>query len=267
MQEVLPRIIVAETNKDAPLNIRISLKYLAALFPLMIILGELHEQVHITVGRIICGGYGPRDFNAWQTAADCANPSWTFLATMVGPLFSYAVMWLGAFLLLKARSLDYKAIGFTLIFAPLPFARIFTAAMGGGDEKVVLRRFLDGDFSPGTIKIFAFIVVSLFCVPPLLIALRSIKNRFSLLYVIGFCVLPLIILGAYVLTFLNSMLSSSSLSEVSILGTPDLIIAHFLLMTTLLFFSRRWLFKLRREPVVGLKPENKSLFSASFAAK
>lgn len=253
MQAVLPRTTVSETYTDAPLNIKISLKYLAALFPLTIISGELHEQVHITTGRIICGGYGPRDFNAWQTAADCAQPSLAFLATMVGPLFSYLVMWLGAFLLLKAKSLNYKAIGFTLIFAPLPFARVFTVAMGGGDEKVVLRRFLEGDFSPATIKIFAFLLVSLFCVPPVLIALRSIKNRFSLLYVIGFCVLPLIILGAYVLTFLNSLLASGFLSEVSILGTPNLVIAHFLLMAVLLFFNRRWLFELNSENGQNLK--------------
>jgi hypothetical protein len=46
------------------MKIRITPKYLLALLALMIVTGELHEQVHITTGYLLCGGYGPRDFNA-----------------------------------------------------------------------------------------------------------------------------------------------------------------------------------------------------------
>lgn len=253
MQAILPKTFFNETKSGAALNLRISLKYLAAFFLLTLILGELHEQVHINMGWIVCGGYGPRDFNAWKTAADCAQPSLAFLSTTVGPLFSFAVMWLGAVLLLKAKTLDYKAIGFSLIFAPLPFARIFTAAMGGGDEKVVLNRFLKEDFSPETIKIFALVLVATVCLPPMLIALKSIKNRFALLYVIGFSVLPLIVLGAYVLTFLNSVLASGFLASAPFLGTPLLIVFHTVLAIVLLFFCRKWLLDLNSENRLKLR--------------
>jgi hypothetical protein len=140
MQKVLPEINVSETGGAAKLNLKLSWKFLFAFFALTICTGELHEQVHIQTGWLVCGGYGARDFNAWKTAADCAAPAWSFLATLVGPLWSFAVMWTGAFLLMKAKSLNYKTIGFALIFAPLPFARIFTALMGGGDEKNGARR-------------------------------------------------------------------------------------------------------------------------------
>ena len=97
-----------------------------AFFALTICAGELHEQVHITTGYFICGGYGARDFNVWRTVEPCAAPSLAFLATLAGQLWSYLLMWTGAGLLLKAKSVEYKTIGFSLVFAPLPFARIFT---------------------------------------------------------------------------------------------------------------------------------------------
>lgn len=247
MQAIKRKDFAGASESGAALDLRITLKYLAAFFLLTLILGELHEQVHINTGRIVCGEYGVRDFNAWRTAADCARPSLAVLATMIGPLFSYAVMWIGACLVVKAKTLDRKTIGFSLVFAPLPFARIFTAAIGGGDEKVVLKRFLEDDFSLGTIKIFAFVFVTMICLPPLLIALRNIKNRFALVYVAGFCVIPLIVLSAYILTFLNSVLASGFLAFAPFLGTPLLVIIHFSLAVVLFFFCRRWLLDLNAE--------------------
>ncbi len=208
MQAILPKFNISETGNAAKLHLKINWKFLFALFTLMLCTGELHEQVHIQTGRIVCGGYGERDFNAWKTAADCAAPAWRFLSTLVGPLFSFAVMWTGAFLLTKARSLSYKTIGFALIFAPLPFARIFTALMGGGDEKTVLVALFKDEFNLGTIKVAAAVIVSLICLPPLFIAFRHLKNRFAILYVIGFSVLPLVVLGLYIFKFLNPLLAN-----------------------------------------------------------
>ena len=247
MQAVLPGIKVAETSSVEGINLRINRKYLLALFALMICTGELHEQIHIQTGYLICGNYGPRDFNAWRTAEDCGAPAWAFLATLVGPLWSYLVMWTGAFLLVKAKSASYKTIGFSLIFAPLPFARIFTAMMGGGDERSVLRALLQNDLSPGATKVLAAIVVTAICLPPIFIAFKHIKNRFAVLYVIGFCVLPLIVLGIYVLTLLNGLLARGFLSSAPVLGTPLLIIFHFLIAAIFLFFSRKWLFEISRK--------------------
>jgi hypothetical protein len=235
-----------ENNSAENLNLRITWRYLLVLFALTIVTGELHEQVHIQTGRIVCGGYGERDFNVWRTAADCAAPSWAFLATLAGPLWSFAVMWTGALLLIKAKTTDWKSLGFSLVFAPLPFARIFTAVMGGGDEKVVLRRFLDDDFSLPTIKILAAILVTTICLPPMLIAWRNIANRFRALYVVGFAVAPLVVLSLYVLTFLNGLLKSGVLSAAHVLGTPTLVIIHFCLMAAALALGGKWLLTLNR---------------------
>jgi len=225
------------------LDLRITWHYLIALLALMICTGELHEQIHITTGYFICGGYGPRDFNAWQTADPCAAPSLSFLATLAGPLWSYLVMWTGVGLLLRAKSMAYKTIGFSLIFAPLPFARIFTAIMGGGDEKVVMRA-VTGLTDPLSLKITTASIVLLICLPPIVIAWRSIGNRFAFLYPIGFSILPLVVLGIYVLTLLNNLLSSGFLSSVFILGTPTLILVHFMIMACVLVLCRKWLLEI-----------------------
>lgn len=238
-------------TKRTKVRLRLSLKYLAVFFPLAIILGELHEQVHINTGWLICGGYGPRDFNAWKLSAECGRPGIAFLATSVGPLFSYAVIWTGALLLQKGRDLAVRTIGFTLIFAPLPFARIFTAAVGGGDEKVVLMHFFKDELGTAGVKLLAFIIVTSVLLPPMWIALKNIRNRFPILYVIGFSVLPLIFLSAYVLTFLNFLLAGGLLNEAPILGTPLLVLLHFGLMLSVLWFGRRWLLVLTR-------PKNKA---------
>ncbi len=245
MQAVLQRINVSETsNENAKLNLKITWKYTLALFALMRCTSELHEQIHIQTGRIICGGYGERDFNVWQLAEVCRATQSAYLATLAGPLLSFAVMWTGAFLLLKAKNLNYKAVGFSLVFAPLPFARIFTAMMGGGDEKVVLLAFLENELSLATIKILAAVIVTAICLPPILIAWRSIENRFAALYIAGFSVLPLIIVGLFVFKFLNPLLASGFLSSAPVLGTPLLVVLNFSMMAVLLVFSRNWLLEI-----------------------
>ena len=253
MDATITRTYATVNDGPSKLNLRITWHYLIALLALMICTGELHEQIHITTGYFICGGYGPRDFNAWQTAESCAMPSLSFLATLAGPLWSYLVMWTGAVLLLTARSTIYRTIGFSLVFAPLPFARIFTAIVGGGDEKVVLRA-VTGLTDPLSLKIATAAIVSLICLPPIVIAWRSISNRFALLYPIAFSVLPLVVLGIYVLTLLNKLLSTGFLSSVFILGTPTLILVHFAVMACVLVLCRNWLLEINRnyEPAMSV---------------
>ncbi len=228
------------------MKIRITIKYLVAMFFLMLLLGELHEQVHINTGYLICGGYGERDFNVWKTTADCNLPNWSFLATAVGPIFSYLVMWTGVILLLKATSNNYKAIGMSLIFAPLPFARIFSAVQGGGDEKVFFLKLFEGYVTKPNGKILAAIFVTAICLPPLLIAWSKIKNRFAWLYVVGFSILPLFVLGFYVFGLLNGLLADGFLSFNLILGTPALIIIHTNFVSIILYFIYPWLLELGR---------------------
>ena len=78
------------------MQIKITFRYVIAFFALNMSMGELHEQAHINTGYFICGCYGPRNFNVWTTCEQCVLQQWSFLATLAGPLFSYSLMWLGA---------------------------------------------------------------------------------------------------------------------------------------------------------------------------
>ncbi|HEX9930788.1 MAG TPA: hypothetical protein VGB02_19805 [Pyrinomonadaceae bacterium] len=84
MQAIVPGANYSESKQTTKLHLRITFGYLLALFALMICSGELHEQVHITTGYFVCGGYGARDFNVWHTIEPCAAPSLAFLATLAG---------------------------------------------------------------------------------------------------------------------------------------------------------------------------------------
>jgi hypothetical protein len=231
-------------SNDISNRIRLSWQHLIAVFALMMVTGEAHEQVHIQTGRFICGRYGPRDFNAWSTSADCVTPEYRFLATLAGPLFSYLVLWAGAYLLLRAASAAGQSLGFALVFAPVPFARIFTAVMGGGDEKVVLIALFSDTLSLSSTKLLAAILVTAICLPPILIAGLKLTNRFRWLYVVGFSVGPLIVLGFWVFKVLNVLLEDGFMDEVLLLGTPTLILVNFAAMAALLAVVGRFLLRM-----------------------
>jgi len=222
------------------MQIRITFAYLLAFFALNMIMGELHEQAHIQTGYLICGCYGPRDFNVWSTCENCARSAWAILATAAGPLFSCSLMWLGAWWISKGSSEKIKLLGFALLFSNLPFARIFTALVGGGDEKVVIKSLL-GNSDPWVAKVIASIIVLAACLPPMIIAFKNLKQPRPLLIIIGFAVIPLIYGMLYHHMFLNWLLKKGIGAETFLLGTPQLVLLHFFFMVLVLFFSRKGL--------------------------
>lgn len=222
------------------MRIKLSFSYIIAFLLLVLLMLELHELVHITTGRIICGTWGTRDFNVWQLCADCENAhplSW--VATLTGPLFSFMLMWLGMYWLYSAN-VKMRALGFALIFANIPFGRISQAMMGGGDEMVVTRYLLKGTLSHTQMVCLCSVVLLLLGLPPIIKAWRSINNKYAWVYLLGFLTLPLVFILSYVLTFLNSLLNGGLLATPWVMGTPLLITLHTLAAAVLfaLFYKR-----------------------------
>ena len=233
------------------MQLKITWKYCLGFIALNFIIGELHEQAHIQAGYFTCGCYGPRDFNFWSTCDQCAHPSLAILATLAGPLFSCTLMWLGAIFFCKSNNNLNQSFGFSLVFANLPFARIFTALTGGGDEKVVIR-FLLGENSPViTSKTVAAVLVLLICVPPVILVFKKLKNSNRFWIVFGFLTIPLIYGMLYHHMFLNSLLQKGIGANTFILGTPDIILVHFVLMLLVFVLMRKYL-NLRINSVVTI---------------
>jgi hypothetical protein len=207
--------------------VRVTLRYLLAFAALVLVSSELHEQAHITVGRLVCGCYGPRDFNVWTTGTPCANPSLTVLASLAGPLFSYALMAMGAWMLARGEGAR-RAAGWALVFAPLPFARLFTAAMGGGDERTALRMLWPDVGGAWSGRLLAFAIVASLAVPPLVVAWRSLRGDRRWLSFVGFLLAPMLFSFVWAHLVMNRILEAGILDETLLLGTPSLVLLHAL---------------------------------------
>ncbi len=226
------------------MHIKLSISYIVAFLLLTIIMLELHETVHILVGRLICGCWGIRDFNVWALCDDCdkTHPN-SWLATLAGPLFSFSIMWIGMFWLSSPNS-NKKAIGFSLIFANIPFGRISEVMKGAGDEMVLTRHLLKASFSSTQMILICSVLILILGLPPIIKAFRILTNKYSWLYILGFLTLPIAFILIYILIGMNSLLKNGFLSKVGIMGTPLLITIHTIVIFAFLIVLNKKLFLL-----------------------
>jgi hypothetical protein len=196
----------------------------AALFAFLILvlaLAEAHECAHIFTARAICGGWGARDFSLWATRDGCAaDHPLIALATFAGPMLTYAVIWIGASLTARAGDQCNRAPGLALIFAPLPFARIFTAISGHGDEVSGFTGIF-GDHRAGwAAGLAAVLLLSVF---PLAQAHRCLVPERRILIFSGLLLVPMLVHGAVVHGAMSRLLASGFFARDGIFGSPTLI--------------------------------------------
>jgi hypothetical protein len=114
-------------------KLKLSATSLIAFIALRHFFHELHELMHMIVGRLYCGAWGTRDFNRVSPMSLGCKPegfSGCFIG-LEGPLFNFVMIWIGAILLKRSKSEQQASWGFALIFASLPIARLITAIIGG----------------------------------------------------------------------------------------------------------------------------------------
>lgn len=228
------------------MKLRLTAGYVLAFLLLNLVVSESHELAHILTGGAVCGCFGERSFNVWETCATCAHPHLAFLASAAGPVWSYCLMWLGA-ALLRSAAPTRQALGFSLLFAALPFARIFTTATGAGDEIVLLRMLLQTPTPSLLAQLPVLALVLLLAGTPILLAYRRIRNRHAGLWVAGFCVAPLLFQLLYIFKLLNGLLAQGILAAPWLFQMPLLITLHTVLVATLLILLRKQLLTLTTE--------------------
>lgn len=185
-----------------------SRRWTVAFSFLILTIHEAHELVHALVARAICGAWPVRDFNAWHLVGGCTS-RWP---TAAGPLFSYAVMLLGALIAARSSSV-WRSIGIATIFAANPFARIFTAVMGGGDEMVVGRN---------RIAVVLFVVA--ICGAALVAAWRFMKGvPHRVAWFVFGTLWPMVLTGVALFVIGNRALRAGVLAEPTIAGAPLLV--------------------------------------------
>ncbi|HEY0676895.1 MAG TPA: hypothetical protein VGD17_01370, partial [Chitinophagaceae bacterium] len=157
------------------MKINFTFRNIVAFLAILFVCHELHEISHTAVARLQCGCWGQRDFNVWDICNACSLEANTILATIAGPLFTYALIWAGYFLMLKKADNSYQSLGWVLVFANKPFARIFTVLMKGGDETVITRSLFSQQSLSLTTWMLEIIVVLMLIVPPLIKAWKLLK--------------------------------------------------------------------------------------------
>jgi len=226
---------------DAGAVPRLSWRWATAFAVLVLVLHELHELAHTWSGRILCGGWGSRDFNTWSLAEGCN--AWFPLAA--GPGFTYGTMWAGAGLL-RSRRRSRRVFGLSLLFAAGPAARIFTVALGGGDELVLASRIVGGA-GVGLWLVTGAVVLAI-CFPPLIAGWRALRTApHRTLWFTGLFLGQLVLVIVVVLMVLNALLAQGLLTEPTVLGEPLFVALTTAALIVLLGFTSRWLVAEGRE--------------------
>ncbi len=231
------------------MKVRKRLKYSIPFIALTILCGTSHEFAHHFAGAMICGCFGFKTFNSFELCQGCmeANPYW-IVATVVGPLFTFFLLWLGLYQLRKV-DVKQKQLGFALIFANFPVNRLLFAFMGFNDEQFVTATLFGKDNQ------VAFwvtnIIVCLFTIPPLYAAYRAIDQKGRILWFLGYFILPFV----FVIVFAGFLLEEWLLLEQQFLADPIIGIPLLILVVETVSLLVYYLFKknLHQNALVKLK--------------
>jgi hypothetical protein len=203
---------------------------------LLVAVHEAHELAHAVTGRILCGEWPARDFNAWRFVGACS--SWW--PTAAGPLFSYALMLLGS--TLAIRSATHRWAGIAILFAANPFARIFTVAMGGGDEMVVAQRIAQMAERTAGLRVFVLTLVLAVCGAAIIAgwrAMRGVARRGVLFPLV--LLWPMVLTGIALFVIGNGFLKAGVLTVPTITGAPLLVVVVSGAAVVLAGITRQWL--------------------------
>lgn len=166
------------------IKLKITWKYCLAFYCIIMLYASLHELIHHFAGYFICGDWGYKTFNYFETA--CETDRKSLLATYMGPLFSFTMMYVGAYFLIKKSSNFIKHLGFAMIFAQLPFQRMVSPFFKMNDE-FYATSILYGN----TTFIYWVVIITIWiiCIPPLIKAYLSIKNKYRMIWFLFYLVL------------------------------------------------------------------------------
>lgn len=224
------------------MNLKLSTPFVIAFFALTFLMHEAHEIAHTAVGRLICGCWGIRDFNVWELCKNCEQQHpISIIASFTGPAFSFLMMWIGYILLSDKKTDEQKAIGFCLIFANLPFGRILTAVIGGGDEVSGIDTLLNNRVLAWALGLSIILAITFI---PLLKAYQLIINRRKIGWFLLFFIVPTFIDVLVVLLGMNTLLQMGLLNTYWILGSPLLVTLWTVFVLGLFLLTKRNIYKL-----------------------
>ncbi|MGV3539680.1 MAG: hypothetical protein ACO1OQ_07715 [Rufibacter sp.] len=219
------------------LTVKNAIAFLAFLF----VCHELHELIHTAVAFGQCGCWGERDFNVWQICQACPAAVNTIWATVAGPVLTYIFIWISFLLMRTGNKEEFQALGWALLFANKPFARIFTVLMRGGDESVITRSITGEPVLSITAWGLEVLVVLALTVPRLVLAWKLLHPSKRLLVFLSFLIGPMLVEFALMHKLGNALIQNGILAWEGILGSPVLVNLWNAFWLLLLFITFRYI--------------------------
>ncbi len=219
------------------ISIKINWKYCLAFYRMVMLYASLHELVHHFTGYVVCGDWGYKTFNYFSTA--CEDSPKTYIANYMGPVFTYCMMWIGAYLLSSKHASSYtRQLSFALIFAQLPMQRMISPFFKTNDE-FYTSALLFGNNS--LVYWVVIIAIWLCCVPPLIVAFRSIKNANRIGWFLFYLILFPYLLWGPIFGLLEYLLVTKHLMNGTVIGIANLFILNEVITIIGYVITRKYL--------------------------
>lgn len=239
------------------ITIRVDWRYCIALYFVVMFYASAHELVHHFFARAACGAWGTKTFNSFRTA--CEGTFGSYMSTLAGPIYTFACMYLGWWLLASARSTPFRRqLGFAIVFAQLPLQRITGPLLGFNDELYVTAHYFGNSAATRWLTFAAILAI---CLPPLIGAFRSIQNRWRITWFLFYLMLfPALIWGP-VFMGLEYLLLTHHVLDGQIIGIAHLFILNEIVTVIGYYATRKWLLvpaRSRETPSAKAIPMNPS---------
>lgn len=217
-------------------KLEVTWRYCVALYCITMLYASLHELLHHFAAYLICGDWGYKSFNYFATACEGTRKSW--YATYAGPLFSFAMMYVGAHYLATGRSPYRRHLGFALIFAQLPLQRMLMPFFRMNDEYIATVSLFGN--TPLNFWLVILVVWGI-CIPPLHRAYVAIENRHRLWWFLFYLTLfPLLLFGPPFMILEYLMVERGALDR-PFIGIGLLFILNEIVTIALFFWTKRWI--------------------------
>lgn len=224
--------------------------YFLAFSALLFLVHECHDWAHFSAARFICGCWGTKGFDNWTFCPNCQIttagqvPAW-----IAGPLVNYVLIILAWWLMKPTHSPAQKSIGFSLLFATIPFVRILAAASGGGDETAAVRQiFQQTGGNRHLPALFGLILVLLLTVPALIRAFLMLNGwKERLLFFPAFLILPIFFDRLIVAGAMNGLLKKGVLAAETLPGVPLLLLLWTILWILVLLSGYKNVLRLLKQ--------------------
>lgn len=218
------------------IKLKITWRYCIAFYCIIMLYVSLHELVHHFAGYLVCGEWGIKTFNYFETA--CDNENISYLATYIGPLFTFAMMYVGMYFLKKNNSTYKKHLGFAMIFAQLPLQRMTSPFFRMNDEYYATSNLLG---NTTFVYWLVIIVIWLICLPPLIRAYKAIENKNRILWYAFYLVLFPYLLWGPIFGGLEYLMVEKKFLAQSVYGIGLLFIINEIVTIIAYYFTKKYI--------------------------